>query len=57
MEDKIYSIINYPDGSSYVKVKTLDEVFVTNSKYDEYYVSDHKGEPVQPDNLIINKMF
>jgi hypothetical protein len=42
MEDKIYSII---------------KVFTTNSKYDEYYVSDSKGEPVQPDNLIINKMF
>jgi ribose-phosphate pyrophosphokinase len=35
----------------------FDEVFTTNSKYDEYYVSDSKGEPVQPDNLIINKMF
>jgi|JI7StandDraft_1071085.scaffolds.fasta_scaffold931649_2 hypothetical protein len=42
MEDKIYSII---------------KVFTTNSKYDEYYISDHKREPVQPDNLIINKMF
>jgi len=40
MEDKIYSIINYPDGSSYVKVKTLDEIFKGENVKREQWMMD-----------------
>lgn len=35
----------------------FDKVYTTNSKYDQYYIPNGKGEPIQPSNLIINKMF
>lgn len=37
--------------------EVFDHVFTTNSKYNEYYIPDSKGEPIQPTNLIINKYF
>ena len=35
----------------------FDKVFTTNSKYDDYYISNQKGEPVSPKNLEIIKYF
>ena len=35
----------------------FNKVFTTNSKYDEYYIPNSKGEPVLPKNLRIIKMF
>lgn len=37
--------------------KYFDKVFTTNSKFDEYFVEDSKGEPKQPENLEIIKLF
>lgn len=37
--------------------KYFDKVFTTNSKYNEYYTEDNKGEPRQPENLEIIKLF
>lgn len=35
----------------------FDKVFTTNSKFDNYWVSNKKGEPKQPENLEIIKLF
>lgn len=35
----------------------FDKVFTTNSKFDEYFTEDAKGEPKQPENLEIIKLF
>jgi len=35
----------------------FDKVFTTNSKFDNYYIADSKGEPKQPENLNTIKIF
>ena len=37
--------------------KYFDKVFTTNSKYDDYWVESFGGQPLQPQNLQIIKMF
>ena len=35
----------------------FDKIFVTNSKYENYFIEDHNGEARQPENLEIIKLF
>jgi len=35
----------------------FDKVFTTNSKFEDYYVADRKGQPARPKNLEVIKMF
>ena len=35
----------------------FDKVFTTNSKFEDYWVKDIKGEPTKPENLRVVKMF
>lgn len=35
----------------------FDKIFVTNSKYENYFIEDHNGEAYQPENLEIIKLF
>ena len=37
--------------------KYFDKVFTTNSKFDEYFIEDSKGEQVKPDNLLVINQF
>lgn len=35
----------------------FDYIFTTNSKFDNYFIADKKGEPKTPDNLVVIKQF
>lgn len=37
--------------------EAYDNVFTTNSKYNDYFIPNSKGEPITPINLTINKYF
>jgi ribose-phosphate pyrophosphokinase len=46
------------DGKEYEPlVNFFDHVYTTNSKFDDYWIEDSKGEPIQPQNLRVIKMF
>lgn len=49
------TIQNHKGGDDVFKY--FDKVFTTNSKFEEYYVENHSGEPIAPENLEIIKLF
>lgn len=57
---KIYLAVSHLTIQNHKKddvFKYFDAVYTTNSKFDNYWVQNKKGEQVKPDNLTIIKQF
>lgn len=58
---KLYLVVSHLTVQNHKGGDTVfnyfDKVFTTNSKFDDYWIEGHQGQPVPPDNLTVVPLF